>query len=149
MKPKVILQRYKGDHNQTTGTLTIFDKNGWPVFSSPCIERGYRDNKKNVSNIPMGIYPLLYEYSPKFDMFLWELKEVPGRSECKIHASNYWHQLNGCIAPGRYLKDLNNDGYQDVGASRITLKDFNRVMYNHFDRKADIQIVEPLTVIPF
>ena len=149
-KAKVILQRYKGDKNQTTGILLIFDHNGWPVYASPCIERGYRDNQRNVSNIPMGIYPLVLEYSPKFNMMLWELKKVPGRSECKVHASNYWGQLNGCIAPGLYLKDLDKDGYQDVAASRTALRNFHRVMSELFPNgEAEIEIVEPIHAIPF
>lgn len=122
------INRYKSDLNQTTGVLTVLSADGWPVFVCPCIERGWRDNQRNVSSIPEGVYKIVLEWSPRFQMNLWEIKGVPGRSECKIHASNYWHQLNGCIAPGAYLKDLNNDGYQDVAASRRTLNDFHRVM---------------------
>lgn len=125
---KVILQRYKEDRNQSTGTLTVLDQNGWPVFTCPCIERGDRNNAKNVSNVLPGTYNLVLEHSPKFNMDLWELYGTKGRSECKIHASNFWTQLNGCIAPGAYLKDLNNDGYQDVARSKQTLDAFHRVM---------------------
>ena len=125
---KVILQRYKEDENQSTGTLTVLDHNGWPVFSAPCIERGDRNNQVRVSNVPPGTYPLILEHSPRFKTKLYELKNVPGRSECKIHASNYWDELNGCISPGAYLTDLNKDGYQDVARSRNTLDAFHRVM---------------------
>jgi len=129
LKPmEIILQRYKYDINQTTGTLTVLDQNGWPVFTCPCIERGWRNNQKNISSVPPGEYRLVLEWSPRFQMNLWELKGVPGRAECKIHASNYWHQLNGCIAPGAYLKNLNEDKYMDVAASRRALNDFHRVM---------------------
>lgn len=124
----VIIQRYKEDQNQTTGTLTVLDENGWPVYAAPCIERGDRDNQRNVSNVPPGEYPLVLEYSPRFRTDLWELKDVPNRSECKIHSSNYWTQLNGCIAPGTYLTDLNGDRYQDVAQSRVSLDRFHRAM---------------------
>lgn len=124
----VILQRYKEDYKQTTGTLTVIDENGWPLYAAPCIERGDRDNERMVSNVPPGTYDMVLEYSPKFNTDLWELKGVPGRSECKIHASNYWKQLNGCIAPGMYLTDLNRDGYQDVAQSRVSLDRFHRIM---------------------
>lgn len=147
---RVTLQRYKGDNNQTTGVLMIFDYKGWPVYASPCIERGYRDNQRNVSNVPMGIYPLILEWSPKFEMYLWELKDVPNRSECKIHAANYWKQLNGCISPGSYLKDLNKDGYQDVAASKRSLNNFHKVMKQIFPNgEATIQIIEPIEAMPF
>ena len=125
---KVILTRFKEDENQATGVLTVLDANGWPVFVCPCIERGDRNNQRNISNVPRGIYPLVREWSPRFRTHLFELKNVPNRSECKIHASNFWHQLNGCIAPGAYLKDLDGDKYLDVAASRRTLNDFHRIM---------------------
>ena len=56
---------------------------------------------------------------------VWELKDVPNRSECKIHAANLWDQINGCIAPGTYLGKLNDDGYYDALSSGDALKRFN------------------------
>lgn len=138
---RVIIQRYKEDHNQTTGALIILDANGWPVFISPCIERGNRNNQNNVSSVPVGIYPLVLEYSPKFKTDLYELKNVPGRSECKIHASNYWYQLNGCISPGAYLTNLNNDKYMDLAASKRTLNDFMRILDGI--KETTIEIIKP------
>ena len=125
---RVIIQRFKKDHNQTTGTLTVLDENGWPVFTCPCIERGDRNNQRNISAIPSGTYPLHLEYSRRFRRRLYEIKDVPGRSECKIHSSNFWHELNGCIAPGSYLKKLDGDKYMDVAASRRALNDLHRVL---------------------
>lgn len=139
---KVIIQRFKEDHNQTTGVMTVVDHNGWPVFVCPCIERGDRDNQRNVSNVPPGIYELVFEWSPRFQTNLYELKGVPNRSECKIHASNFWKQLNGCIAPGAYLKDLDGDKYMDVAASRRALNDFHRVMQGV--TSTSIQIFDPV-----
>ena len=81
----VKLKRLWEDYNQTTGILYVLNSNGQPIYASSCIERGDRCNEKNVSNIPKGIYPLVFEYSPKFDCFLYEIKNVPNRSESKIH----------------------------------------------------------------
>lgn len=139
---KVIIQRFKEDENQTTGVMTVVDSNGWPVFVCPCIERGDRQNQKNVSNVPPGLYQLVLEWSPRFKTNLFELKGVPNRSECKIHASNFWNQLNGCIAPGAYLKDLNGDKYMDVAASQRTLNDFHRVMEGVTN--TSIKIIDPI-----
>ena len=125
---KVFLQRHWSDENQSTGTLLVLDKKGQPVFGSLCIERGDRNNQRNVSNVPAGTYPLVFEYSPRFGQLLWELKEVPNRSECKIHSANKWDQLNGCIALGLKLKDINNDGYFDVTSSRATMNAFHQVL---------------------
>ena len=112
------------DNNQTLGRCTVYDESNKPIFSSISLERGWRNNESNISCVPPGRYPLVLEYSPKFDKMLWELKNVPNRAECKIHPSNYWYQLNGCIALGVKLKDLNNDGYNDVTSSRDTVKAF-------------------------
>lgn len=111
------LIRLQGDKNQSMGVLIVQDEQCRPLYVRPCVERGYRDNKQNVSNVPAGVYPIKFEYSPKFQQKLWELKDVPNRSEIKIHAANFWFQLNGCISPGMSLIDINEDGYIDVSRS--------------------------------
>ena len=121
---KVILQRVWMDDNQSTGSLIVLDDLRQPIYISPCIERGDRNNEQNVSNVPTGTYPLVWENSPKFGM-VWELKDVPNRSECKIHAANMWDEINGCIAPGTYLGELNADGYYDTLSSGDALKRFH------------------------
>ncbi|TSE05262.1 DUF5675 family protein [Aquimarina algiphila] len=127
---RVILLRHWSDGNQTTGSLLVVNEEGQPIFGSLCIERGDRNNKKNVSRIPSGTYPLVLEYSPKFEMNLWEIKNVPNRSECKIHSANFWDQLNGCIAPGINLTDIDKDGYYDVTYSSNTTKMFHKALKN-------------------
>jgi len=125
----VKLKRQWADKNQSTGILLIIDNNtGQPVFGSMCIERGERHNQRNVSNIPEGIYPLRFTWSPKFKRFVWLIDEVPNRSGIRIHPANFWTQLNGCVAPGIRLKDLNKDGYYDVTSSTRTTADFERVL---------------------
>ncbi len=124
MSKRVVLQRVWMDENQSTGSLIVLDKFRQPIYISPCIERGDRNNERNVSNVPTGTYPLVWENSPKFGM-VWELKDVPNRSECKIHVANMWDEINGCIAPGTYLGELNADGYYDTLASGDALKRFH------------------------
>lgn len=138
---KVLLKRIWQDKNQATGNLSVLDKNGQPVFSCVCIERGDRNNQRNVSNVPAGIYPLVFEYSPRFKQNLYELKNVPNRSECKIHSANYWNQLNGCIAPGLRLKDMNGDGYFDVTNSKAKLAAFHQALKGV--TKTTIEIIDP------
>lgn len=140
MVPKVKLIRHWSDKNQTTGTLLIINEKNQPVFGSLCIERGDRNNQRNVSRVPSGIYPLVWEWSPKFRRNLYELKNVPNRSECKIHPSNFWDQLNGCIAPGIKLKDLDRDGYYDVTSSTTTTRAFERVLYGV--KRTTIEIID-------
>ena len=121
------------------GNLYIKDENNIPVFGCNTVERGWNNNQKSISCIPVGKYPIVLEYSPRFDTMLWEIKEVPGRSECKIHSANFAKDLNGCIAPGYYRKDMDKDGIVDVGKSRDALKDFHSSMGE--DKEAIIVII--------
>jgi hypothetical protein len=136
---KVILQRVWMDDNQSTGSLIVLDELRQPIYISPCIERGDRNNEQNVSNVPTGTYPLIWESSPKFGM-VWELKDVPNRSECKIHAANMWNQINGCIAPGTYLGELNDDGYYDTLSSGEALKRFHLALEDMQEQGTTITI---------
>lgn len=124
MKTIKVIRNWQDD-NQTLGNCTVFDENGKPLFTSLSLERGWRNNQPNVSCIPKGEYPVKLEYSNRFKKELWEIYGVPNRSECKFHAANYWFQLNGCIALGRTLADINNDGYNDVTSSGATMKKFH------------------------
>lgn len=129
MEKRIVdILRTSGDDNQSIGALIVSNGNGNTLYISGCLERGWLDNKKDISCIPTGIYPLVYEYSPKFDRMLWEVKEVPSRSECKFHAASFWKNLNGCISPGTYLEDLNNDGYVDMAYSGNALERFHKAM---------------------
>ena len=139
---KVKLIRLWSDENQSTGILIVLNELGQPVYASPCIERGDRNNERNVSRVPAGTYPLVYEYSPKFERKLWELKKVPGRSECKVHPSNYWDQLNGCIAPGLSLADMNKDGYYDVTSSVTATGRFHKALQGM--KETTIEIIDEL-----
>ncbi len=130
MIPIIKIQRYSQDSNQTLGTCTVIGENNTPLFTSISLERGWRNNQKSVSCIPKnsGPYNVIWEKSNKFKRFLWEIKGVPNRSECKFHVSNYWRQLNGCIALGRRPKDIDRDGYIDVTSSANTINDFHKAL---------------------
>ena len=142
MKTVKIIRHWQ-DRNQTFGTLLVFDADKKPVFSSSVIERGWRNNEKNTSCVPAGVYDLVYEYSPKFKAYLWEAKNIPNRSECKFHAANSWFELNGCFAPGIDLEDFNDDGYIDVKNSYYTLMMFHSAL--HGEQKVKLNIVNDET----
>jgi len=135
MVPIIKIERMWQNVNETFGTCTVIGNENMPLFSSLCVERGWRNNKKSVSCIPKdsGPYEVVWEYSNKFKRMLWEIKGVPNRSETKFHVSNYWHDLNGCIALGRRPKDIDKDGYMDVTSSTDTINDFHRAL-KHFDK---------------
>ena len=127
MKEVIVIRDYM-DNEQTLGRLYVRDEQGCIIFQCESLERAYKDNKKRVSSIPEGTYPLMLEWSNRFKKDLWEIYNVPNRSECKIHSANYWFQLNGCIALGINRKDINNDGYADVTSSRKAMAEFHKAM---------------------
>ncbi len=125
---KVIIIRDTVGRKLSLGVcLVIGDKNEI-LFSCQSLERGWLNNQRNISCIPAGKYPLRLEWSPRFQKDLWEIFDVPNRSECKFHAANFVRQLNGCIALGTKRRDIDVDGLTDVTNSRNTMNKFHKVM---------------------
>jgi hypothetical protein len=113
--------------DRTLGWLNVYDG---PIrlFRCACLELPWKDNEPKISCVPAGTYPLHKEYSSAFKDHLWELKLVPGRSECKIHSANYPSQLLGCIAPGLIHADLDRDGRLDAAKSKQARLAFHAAM---------------------
>lgn len=124
---RIEIFRYEFEKTQTLGECAITEK-GKDLFLSKSLERADDNNKPRVSCVPSGVYRCVLEYSPRFKKDLWEIKGVENRSECKFHSANYWHQLNGCIALGENLTDIDGDGFRDVTNSKNTMKKFHKVL---------------------
>lgn len=144
MNKFIYIKRYWSDDKHTNGVCSViqtdlqnelittasikanpFDSKFIPLFSAQSLERGWLDNKPNESCIPIGEYHCVLEYSNRFDKKLWEIYGVEGRTETKFHASNYWHQLNGCIALGVQRLFMDNDNQFDVTRSGETMTRFH------------------------
>lgn len=65
----------------TIGILTAEDK----IFFT--LELPWKDNKRNISCIPEGLYKIVKHKSPKFGDCLY-LPDVPNRSEILVHSGN-------------------------------------------------------------
>ena len=113
---------------QSMGVCYVTDARGNILLKTDTIERGWLNNRKRVSCIPEGSYPVRLEWSNRFKKELWEIYEVPNRSECKFHAANYARQLNGCIALGNGRADIDKDGNLDVLNSKATMKKFHAAL---------------------
>lgn len=127
MTPKFVLIRNVDLPKAILGNLFIFD-GPTLLFKCKSLEPAWKDNEKGISAVPKGEYIIRFEYSPKFDRYLWELKGVPGRSEIKIHVANYYRQLEGCIAVGDLHTHIDKDGVLDVRNSRNTLNKIHEIM---------------------
>lgn len=103
-----ILRRQSTDQG-TPGTLCF----GTSMVGT--MELPWRENKKQLSCIPVGTYLCTWSRSPKFGM-CYHLHGIPNRSSVLIHAANlagdvllgYDTQLQGCIAPCTKLGLLRN-----------------------------------------
>lgn len=125
---RVVLKRSVYEADRTLGWLSVW--NGpVQVYRKACIELPWKDNAPRTSCVPAGTYPIVREHSPAFREDLWELKNVPGRSECKVHAANYPTELKGCIAPALFHADINKDGRLDGVSSRKALAMFHQALF--------------------
>ena len=89
----------------TTGIISIA---GEEICHS--LERPWDSNKRGISCIPEGNYPLTLKMYGLDGMIngkiktgteeLFYLLELRLDLKYLIHTANYVHQLNGCIAPG-------------------------------------------------
>jgi hypothetical protein len=135
---KVVISRYY-DKNETRGGLFIFDGIEL-VFKCVCLELPDNGNQKRFSCILEGMYWMIKIKRPNGDnAFL--LLDVPGRDNIEVHVGNYAAgkhvDTEGCILPGAYFVDLNNDGNLDVADSGKT---FDR-LWNILPEKSQIYIL--------
>ena len=137
----LILKRLQYRSDSTIGSLIVVNDKGNVTFHCRTLELPWKDNVRNISCIPEGRYPIVYEYSPAFDSFLWELKEVHGRSEVKIHKGNFTYQIRGCILVGRYHTHINSDQIIDVADSKNTLDRLHMALAEAEHKQLEIEII--------
>lgn len=139
---RVVVRRILLNDFQSLGVLYCIS-NG-QLFIAKTLELPQKGNQPKISCIPPGVYQCRYTLSPSFKKHTYEILDVPGRSGIRIHSANYATQLLGCIALGSALKDINNDGHQDVIHSGNTMEEFEKIMsYESFELEI---IEEPASV---
>lgn len=125
------------------GKMSVVDINGNEYFKGVSLELSWKNNAKEISCIPSGVYKLKKRYSEKHRNHLHVL-DVPGREMILIHPASYVRQLQGCIAPGSGYRDIDLDGWLDVINSRITL---NKILAELED-ESELIITENFTNTP-
>jgi len=121
-----ILARKTTDPKQTLGDMVAL-KNG-DLFICKTLERGID------IRIPAGTYNVDWTFSPKFQKYTYELREM---KSYRIHIGNYYTNTEGCILLGKTVADINKDGNLDVTNSTDTILAFE----NFFERKTFTLIV--------
>lgn len=124
LKPETrvaLLVRKTTNPKETLGDM-IAIKNG-DLFTCKSLERGID------LRIPTGTYNVEWTFSPKFQKFTYELREM---KSYRIHIGNYYSNSEGCILLGKTVADINKDGELDITNSTETMGKFE----NFFERKS-------------
>lgn len=91
------------DNKVTLGTLESADGD-FKVFT---LERPWMENRPYVSCIPTGKYHAFRSWYNAGDYEVFELADVPGRTEILFHVGNYLKNTEGCILVGMgYDRDV-------------------------------------------
>lgn len=127
---KAILKRSNYTEKQITGILEIYD-NGKFKYKCNTLELAWKNNEKNISCIPPGIYVTdkIKSGKRKGD---FRVLNVKNRSGILIHSGNYHTHSKGCILVGKSLIDINKDGYKDVTNSNNTMIELNDILPDEF-----------------
>lgn len=116
MKKIVTLRRLTDNGVQTLGLMSC--EGGKTIHT---LELPWKDNARRISCIPKGQYNVVPRFVPKFKNHFHVL-DVPGRDWILFHSAAYHTDIQGCIAPGLGLLDMNGDGNLDVVNSRGAMK---------------------------
>ena len=126
MTKSAVILRHKDDGVEALGNLIVIDGFSIPL-NLPTLERPWKNNQPNVSCIPVGKYhctPITTDHLGKH----YRVECVPNRLLIAIHSANFFLQLEGCIALGSALEDINGDGEPDTTGSRAALDKFIEIM---------------------
>ena len=124
---RITLKRITDDGVQTLGHLHL--GNG-KVYQT--LELAWKNNAKQISCIPKGIYKVKKRTSKKYGEH-FHILNVPNRDMILLHQANFHSQLRGCIAPGKGLSDLNKDSRLDVTSSKQAMKELLSYLPNSFE----------------
>lgn len=118
---RLLIHQIKNKEKQTTGNGYVYDDDAHIIHEFQTLELPWKENQRNISRIPLGVYNVKKRYSKKFGNHFHVLK-VPGRTYILIHQGNFYTDIRGCILVGTALVDINNDGLEDVINSKDEMK---------------------------
>ena len=115
---------------QTPGHAYLQDVDGNILYQFKTLELPWKDNERNKSCIPEGIYPVKVRFSKKYGRHL-HIQNVKDRDLILIHWGNYAGSVNpktgtpdirGCVMVGSAHMDIDGDGITDIENSKNTFK---------------------------
>lgn len=130
---KVIISRSYNNYC-TCGSLFVLTGD-LLKYRCKTVELPDKGNQRKVSCIPEGTYNVIKINHEKFGN-CFRVLDVPGRSGILIHRGNYAAgkiiDTEGCIMPGMYFTDINNDGFLDVADSTGAMNKLMEVLPDKF-----------------
>lgn len=128
----VTIKRTEDNGVQTRGELFIGE-----TYFAKTLELPWRENKKNISCIPLGNYLCKRTFSIKLLKYTYEVLNVISRDGIRLHPGNFFFDVEGCILMGSNFMDLNKDNQLDLVNSRATLQRFE----DYMEKQAFILII--------
>lgn len=129
---KIEITRISDDSTETLGKLHVLNENDVTVFSCSTLERPYKNNEHGISCIPKGLYTVIKTGVSHIPYPHFAIQTVPNRDGICIHACNYVGELEGCIAVGTAILDINKDGENDLSGSKDAFDKLFELMPNEF-----------------
>lgn len=133
---KVVLKRLEDNGIQTMGEFSFESIEGFKI-TMISLELPWKNNSKNISCIPKGVYKVKTTYSNKFKKNMWQIMDVSDRTGIRIHSATYFSDLQGCIALGLSSKDINKDGNMDILQSKKAIE----IAMHHLGGEFELEIV--------
>ena len=121
-----IIELIRIDASSQHGTFGVFQVQ--KIFRWPCLEPYHRENEKNISSIPAGMYRMKRVNSPRFGK-TFEICDVFGRTHILIHSGNIDDNTQGCVLIGKQFAFWNDE--EGIGRSRQAFKEFMNCMDGH------------------
>jgi hypothetical protein len=126
------LTRNTDDGVETLGSLIVLDENDANIYSCKTLERPYKDNQHIISCIPKGTYTVCKTGPSHIPYPHFAVQNVPNRDGICIHKANYVGELEGCIAVGMSIADINGDGVLDLSDSHDAFDKLFALMPDQF-----------------
>jgi len=133
---EILLTRLTDNGEQNTGHATMYN-NIKTLMNFVTLELSWKNNEKNISCIPMGVYSCSVRYSEKYGKHLL-VHLVRDRSMILMHSGNFNTQTKGCILVGERFAYINGDDNIDVANSRNTLAKMIELIDNDEEIKLTI-----------
>ncbi len=117
------LKRKKYRDKQTIGMMDVYEDDVF-LFSVSTLEQEWNNNAIGDSCIPKGGY-VIKDFDSKKHPNSFIVEGTEPRSFILFHVGNYYSHTQGCILPGLYHADIDQDGYIDVAESRRAMGRLN------------------------